>query len=267
MSYLKIIRRIVKDNGLFKGAFMFLMLSSQKFLKYPKSHIYSYNSKKINKIAKIKYSTDISKGFALFEIFGFCPYYSSESGKIKFRLNHQSKVCDIGAFIGDSAVFFGLQGAKVYSYEPQETAFKLINENLKLNGLKNVKILNYPVTSDGRMLSLNNNSDKISDGFNITDNFGNNKIKSVKFEDALTYEKKWDLVKIDIEGGEWEILRSICKKPDILKSINGIAMEIHHPLKNKETLDKFSELLKSENFAVEINAQNALGMLWAKRNN
>ncbi len=267
MSYLKIIRQVIKDNSLFYGLSMLSILSSQKFLRYPKNYVYQYNSRKIKKNVKMKYSADISTGFAVFEIFGFCPYYSSKSGKIKFNICNDSTVCDIGAFIGDSAVFFGLQGAKVYSYEPQIKAFRLIEENLKLNGLKNVQLINTPVTFDGRILSLDSNSDKISDSFNTFTNTGDTKIKSIKFSDALKMERKWDLVKVDIEGGEWEILKDLCKNPRILKKIKGIVIEIHHPRKNRQILDKFVNLLRNNNFNVEVDAQNELGMLWAKRGN
>ncbi|MGV8142528.1 MAG: FkbM family methyltransferase [Candidatus Pacearchaeota archaeon] len=267
MGYLDVVRQVVRDNGVLKGMSMLSILSTQKFFGYPKTHVYRYHSRKINKIAKMKYSADISSGFALFEIFGFCPYYSSTSGKIRFDIGKDSTVCDIGAFIGDSAVFFGLQGAKVYSYEPQAKAFRLIEENLKINGLKNVALINNPVTFDGRLLSLDSNSDKISDSFNITANSGGSKVKSIKFSDALKMESKWDLVKIDIEGGEWEILQSLCDKPITLNKIKGIAMELHHPRQNRQILDNFVAILRNNKFKVEVEAQNELGMLWAKRYN
>src|SRR3989344_2705519 len=102
MNFIRVIRQIVEDNGFFRGLFMFTVLSSQKFFKYPRSYVYSYNSRKIGRKVKMKYSSDILRGFALFEIFGFCPYYSSKSGRIKFEVNENSNICDIGAFIGDS---------------------------------------------------------------------------------------------------------------------------------------------------------------------
>ena len=265
MGYIQIINRIIKDNGLLNGGIMFFILSCQKFIGYPKKYTYQYNSIKINKTVKMKYSSDISRGFALFEIFGFCPYYSSKSGRIKFNININSKVCDIGAFIGDSAVFFGLQGAKVYSYEPQIMAFRLMQDNIKLNKLNNVTILNYPVTFDGRTLSLDNNANKISDSFNIKDNSGLNKTNSIKFTEALKVEKIWDLVKIDIEGGEWEILEDLCRKPITLNKIRGIAMEIHKPKENKQILSNFVQILQKNKFLVEVDVQNELGMLWAKK--
>jgi len=45
-------------------------------------------------------------------------------------------VLDIGAFIGDSAIYFILKGAKkVYTIEPHPDAYNEMLENIKLNNM------------------------------------------------------------------------------------------------------------------------------------
>ena len=48
-------------------------------------------------------------------------------------------VIDIGAYVGDSAIFFACAGArKVYGYEPFEATFAAAGRNVQLNGLQSV---------------------------------------------------------------------------------------------------------------------------------
>lgn len=50
-------------------------------------------------------------------------------------------VVDIGAYVGDSAIYFALRGAKkIIAVEPHQGAFKEMLENIKLNNLENVII-------------------------------------------------------------------------------------------------------------------------------
>jgi len=53
-------------------------------------------------------------------------------------LNVQNRsVLDIGAFIGDSSIYFILKGAKkVYAIEPHPDAYKEMLENIKLNNME-----------------------------------------------------------------------------------------------------------------------------------
>jgi hypothetical protein len=56
------------------------------------------------------------------------------------RLNVEDKVVvDVGAFIGDSSIYFALRGAsRVIAVEPHPEAYKVMVENIRLNGLEDV---------------------------------------------------------------------------------------------------------------------------------
>jgi FkbM family methyltransferase len=48
-------------------------------------------------------------------------------------------VVDVGAFVGDSAIYFALRGArKVIAIEPRTGAYKEMLENIRLNKLEDV---------------------------------------------------------------------------------------------------------------------------------
>lgn len=63
-------------------------------------------------------------------------------GKIYERLNVDNRVVvDVGAYIGDSTVYFALKGAKkVIAVEPHPVAYKELLENIKLNHLEDIVI-------------------------------------------------------------------------------------------------------------------------------
>jgi FkbM family methyltransferase len=62
-------------------------------------------------------------------------------------------VVDVGAFVGDSAIYFTLKGArKVIAIEPHPGAYKEMLDNIRLNNLENiiVPINAYLVSERGR---------------------------------------------------------------------------------------------------------------------
>ena len=65
-------------------------------------------------------------------------------------------VLDIGAYIGDSAIKFILEGAKhVYSYEPHPQLYKLADQNIKLNNLGGkITLKNFGVSDNQNDLTI-----------------------------------------------------------------------------------------------------------------
>ena len=67
------------------------------------------------------------------DIFDFGAY-----DELEFR---DKVIVDVGAFVGDSAIYFALRGAKkVIAVEPHPEAFKEMLENIRLNGLEDVVV-------------------------------------------------------------------------------------------------------------------------------
>lgn len=265
MGYFSALNKAILDNGLLKGIKIFSLLSCQRLINLPKIHIYEYYCVPLKKTIKIKYTSEIERGFSLIELFGYVPYYKSRKGRLIFSLSSQSTVMDLGAFIGDSSVLFASQGATVYAYEPQQRAYDLILENSKLNKIDKIRSFNFPVTSDGRSIKSNVLNAKIKDNFNINSSILGKESKSIKFIDVLKKEKFWDLVKIDIEGSEWEIMAYLKNYPDNLKKIGGMIIELHSVNQNIRDLMELIKLLENNNFTVETFIGRNLGMLWAKK--
>jgi len=64
-------------------------------------------------------------------------------------------VIDIGAYTGDTAIYFASKGARVYAYEPVPEAFSMMRRNISLNGLKTtVLIYNSALNEDSTSTML-----------------------------------------------------------------------------------------------------------------
>ena len=154
------------------------------------------NNFKIIKRGNIKWKVKINDviGSSLF----FLGYF--EKKNIKFFKNYilnNTCLVDIGANIGAFAIPFYFtykdKISKVYAIEPDKKNFSLLNENLKLNRIKNkIKALNY-------IISYNNKVNKIYSHYPILADTkkgklffreGNtNKVKKRSLDD-LNFKKK-----------------------------------------------------------------------------
>ena len=142
-------------------------------------------------------------------------------------------VFDIGGFIGISALYFALNGAKkVYIYEVNKEAYNILINNISVNNFNNkIFAFNIGVSDDYKEKILNITEIKGSSGFfsefskpmNIKEK---RKIKLVPFKTVL--KENVDILKIDCEGCEFEILNSILNNKFIEKINEGIILEAHY---------------------------------------
>ena len=146
-------------------------------------------------------------------------------------------IFDIGSNIGFYKVLFSsIKEAKVHSFEPFQDLIKIQNKNLKINSINNVTINQVGITSPrnkndiyvDKIYSLPSNTLNF---LNLSDlSYGKSfdqKVKLISLEEYCTSKSinKVDLIKIDIEGGEYEILYDI--KNFINKHKPIIYIEVH----------------------------------------
>jgi FkbM family methyltransferase len=183
-------------------------------------------------------------------------------------------VIDIGGGIGDFSIYVAAQHPTniVYTFEPTPQSFSLLQENLRLNNVKNVTVYPEAVWAQNEDLIINTSigepaqytSQPVEIGSVSKENLI---VRGISLQDAfdLTGLANCNLLKMDCEGAEYNILFNTPDK--ILNRIERIVLEYHENCNGytRNDLDKF---LKSKGFAVKVYpnyVHSYLGYLYASR--
>jgi FkbM family methyltransferase len=142
--------------------------------------------------------------FGLDELILFSFYWKNRH---QFR-----RAVDIGANLGLHSILMARCGWKVTAYEPDPRHCRLLRRNLKLNQIRGVRVREAAVSnSSGRaefVRVVGNTTSSHLAGAKIAA-YGNLQKFPVCLVAAADALKKADFVKIDAEGHEWEILKSM----------------------------------------------------------
>ena len=170
-------------------------------------------------------------------------YQVFEEEDYKFLNVQNELVLDIGAFVGDSSIYFILKGAKkVYAIEPHPDAYKEMLENIKLNNMQD-KII--PIN-----MGINYKKDYVSIPTTVVNTQGTLlkqeeegiKIPAGKLSDIIDkYNINAQILKMDCEGCEYNI---ILRDYDTIKEFDEIGFEYHIKQTNipvKKLLEKLSK--------------------------
>jgi len=166
----------------------------------------------------------------------------------KFLNPKDEVVIDIGANIGDSPIYFCLEGAKkVIALEPYPYLFKLLNENVNINGYADKIIrLNAGYGKDGAI--------RVDESFIPNGNYDLKESKDGKGTLINLYSLKIILsmfnikdavLKMDCEGCEYNLLN---ENRDTIRRFKRIQIEYHY---GYEELYKLYNYLKDNNFDVK----------------
>lgn len=154
----------------------------------------------------------------------------------KIKCSKGDILVDLGANIGDITSRLARTRSKVYAFEPDPVAFKILSRRFRL--VKNVICVNKGVMAAKGRLELYpcnpNNEDRIQSS--VGSSFlaqKNNNTNSLGFVECICfadfiYELNHPIkfVKIDIEGAEVELLESIIDS-GLYEIIDKIAVETH----------------------------------------
>lgn len=132
-------------------------------------------------------------------------------------IDNRSVVLDIGANIGLYTLTAAKHADKVYSFEPDPINFSNLKKNIEVNGYKNVFVLNKAVFDRSGTAHFSSHSRYPLDRGNLhllTEyEKANQKHKTVDTISLDTFfsdkPKKVDIIKMDIEGSEFEALKGM----------------------------------------------------------
>ncbi|NAZ31724.1 MAG: FkbM family methyltransferase, partial [Acidilobus sp.] len=154
------------------------------------------------------------------------------------------EVVDVGANIGDTALYFVLNGArKVIAVEPLPNVAKCAVENLRLNGITDeVKVINAALGSGP--VSVPCDYDLWSSAvFSTLSTSGSCKVPGVTLGDLLSMVDDPYLLKMDCEGCEAQVI--LGPERERLRAFEHIMFEAHPHItgvSNEELLASLKEL-------------------------
>jgi FkbM family methyltransferase len=167
-------------------------------------------------------------------------------------------ILDFGANIGAFTIAAAMRfpEAKIFAYEPEEENFKILSKNIELNKLQNIVIPHQAAIAghDGvEKLFLSNfeyghsllkefiveektNETEMLSVFCVT-------VESILETNRIRYV---DLIKMDIEGSEYEVLYGL--SDELYKCIDRIVLEIHEI--SGQSREKLKSFLQAKGFRV-----------------
>jgi FkbM family methyltransferase len=173
------------------------------------------------------------------------PWYKKDGDKnlrIDYKLGPSSVVYDVGGYHGDWAEDIHKKyGSTVEVFEPVERFVKLLEK--KFTGNKKIHI--YPFgLSDKNEVATISLEEASSSLFKTKD--ASEKIKLVAAHTVIKPNEKIDLMKMNIEAGEYALLEDLLKH-DLVKNITNIQIQFHVFIDNADARRKklHSELSKT----------------------
>lgn len=183
-------------------------------------------------------------------------------------------IVDVGAGIGDFAIDIARRFSEslVFAFEPAPDSFALLQENVALNHLQNVRAFCCAVGAERGTTSLDVDVReavmyRAAPGGD-TDGPGQIRVPVISLDDVFSQceLRRCDLLKIDCEGGEYDIL--LHASPETLAKIRHISLEYHEGV-TAFSHDHLVRELERHGFQVRIQpnpAHRHLGYLYASRN-
>lgn len=183
-------------------------------------------------------------------------------------------VIDIGAAFGDFSIFaaYGNPQTIIYAFEPFPESYALLIKNLALNAIDNVIAFQEAVWCQDGELALD-----VVDGEPLK---VVSKVADAAMEkedrviiEALTLKcfldrqglEKVDLLKLDVEGSEYEILM---ETPSALSKIDRIIMEYHDDVDTEKNHKQLISFLEGNGYSVnwyQNIVHDEIGYLYAHR--
>ena len=169
-------------------------------------------------------------------------------------------VIDIGANIGDSAIYFVIMGAeRVISIEPFPFTFEVLKKNIAINGVQDkVKILNCAIGGKTGIMKISHTI-KNTVGLRATDSSVGTPIDIITFE-TLTkdYNLNNVILKCDCEGCEYDLINSMSNYD--FNKVDEVLIEYHNGL------NSLGEILEKNGYITTIVKKgNNIGLLIGKK--
>jgi FkbM family methyltransferase len=165
-------------------------------------------------------------------------------------LNKNPYIIDCGAYIGTSVLYFktNYPSSKILAFEPDKNNFKILNQNAISWNFDNVEIINKAIWINNNSINFDSKGE-MSGSINLIEsqNQKANLVQTQRLCDLL--DVKIDLLKIDIEGAEYEVIKDCESK---LKNVEKLFIEYHGNYDEMHKLNSILNTLLANNFCYYI---------------
>lgn len=171
-------------------------------------------------------------------------YFEREQLEILDTLIKKKQIfIDIGANIGNHTLYFRNKFKKIYCFEPHPKIFKVLKLNTE--DYKNIRVFPLGISnSKNRLYFKPKKSNNIS-GTNFKKEIKNKgRIVHFKKLDKIINSKSISFVKIDVEGNEFDVLKSMNK--NLLK--NNMVIQLEFNPKEFSEENKIIKFLKEKGY-------------------
>lgn len=230
---------------------------------FVKKTFYKIFPKKVYRIQK-----GIAKGLKRSGGFDFIPSFKKQSNEIQFLVSLDLKnkiIYDIGANVGMFSLFFAKSvqpKGKIFSFEPNPIAHQDLIRNIELNNLTNIRTFQLGVGKseykdqlifDSNSTGIGSLNKKIQANLFVSDSINKVEIDIISIDYIISKKGLLfpDLIKIDVEGLEFDVLNGMKntlheKKPKLFVEIHGESFE------DKETnIFKIVNFLKNYGYTIK----------------
>ncbi|WP_016991060.1 FkbM family methyltransferase [Flavobacterium sp. ACAM 123] len=178
------------------------------------------------------------------EIFG--------SNIYEFQTNTTKPVIiDCGANMGLSVLYFSKKhpNAEIIAFEPDESVLPFLEKNIQSQKINNVKLHKKAVWTEETHLKFYTDNGL---GGRIEKKYENQVpkiIKTLRLRDFLDTQNPIDMLKMDIEGSEYEVLID-CE--DMLCNVGHIFIEYHSIYDEEQHLEDILNIVKRQGFRYHL---------------
>lgn len=183
------------------------------------------------------------------------------------------KVIDIGAGMGDFSILTAREhpGCTVYAFEPFQESFDMLTANIALNAAANIRTFPIAISAKTGKMTLFATGEAVqhttTDSTVSGDAANAMQVEGISLDDMFAQNQLGvcDYLKIDCEGGEYDILFHTSE--NTLRKIRHICMEYHDGFTRFSHTD-LEKFLREHGFQVQTTPNRVhhyLGFLYAHR--
>lgn len=209
--------------------------------KYAKKTRYQYTPN----VKFLSYTIDVPDLLSF--VWQFKEIYVEEIYKFDSE-NQTPTILDCGANIGLSCLYFKnlFPNAMIKAFEADPDIAKTLKLNLERNNATDIEIINKAVWIHDQGIEFSIDG---ADGGSINSSGNKIKIASIRLKEYLKAIDKISLLKIDIEGAEYDVLKDCAND---LSHVRNIFIEYHSWNSTEQRLSEILDILEKNGFRYYI---------------